>query len=300
MKEIDGFKHHPLCKKMNLTHLCFADDLLVFCRGDWESMIVIIRAFNTFSAASGLKMNKQKSNVYGNGMPREILEKFALVSGLKIAYCGSYQSSRSQKIVICREIGDDQENFLWKGEAMSQSPALVAWDRVCLPKTQGGLGVCDLRRWNIVVVGKYVSWIMNKKDHLWVKWVHSIYIKDVPWHDYKPSQGSSWAWKRICRIKDRLLAGYVNNGWITEDGEYTIAKGYHWLGTAAPAVVWYNCIWNSIHVPKHQFIGWLWIQGRLLTKDRLCSMGISSNTQCELCADAAESHEQLFLGCEYS
>ncbi|XP_074278340.1 putative mitochondrial protein AtMg01250 [Silene latifolia] len=84
MKDIDGFKHHPLCKKMNLTHLCFADDLLVFFRGDWESMVVTIRAFNTFSAASGLRMNKQKSNVYGNGMPREILEQFSLVFGLKI------------------------------------------------------------------------------------------------------------------------------------------------------------------------------------------------------------------------
>ncbi|XP_074292160.1 uncharacterized protein LOC141619018 [Silene latifolia] len=182
---------------------------------------------------------------------------------------------------------------------MSHSPALVAWDKVYLPKTQGGLGVCDLRRWNVAVVGKYVWWIMNKKDHLWVKWVHCVYIKDVAWHDYKPSQGSSWAWKRICRIKDQLLAGYVNNGWLTEDGEYSIPKGYQWLGTATPVVTWYKCISNSINVPKQQFIGWLWIQSRLLTKDRLCSMGIGSDSQCELCDAAVESHDHLFFGCEF-
>ncbi|XP_074305902.1 secreted RxLR effector protein 78-like [Silene latifolia] len=33
LTELDGFKHHPLFMKLNLTHLCFADDLLVFCRG---------------------------------------------------------------------------------------------------------------------------------------------------------------------------------------------------------------------------------------------------------------------------
>ncbi|XP_074282722.1 uncharacterized protein LOC141607263 [Silene latifolia] len=113
-------------------------------------------------------------------------------------------------------------------------------------------------------------------------------------------QGSSWAWKRICRIKDQLLAGYVNNGWLTEDDEYSIAKGYQWLGTATPVVTWYKCIWNSINAPKQQFIGWLWIQGRLLTKDRLCSMGIGSDSQCELCGAAVESHDHLFFGCEFS
>ncbi|XP_074278497.1 uncharacterized protein LOC141602085 [Silene latifolia] len=295
MKDIDGFKHHPLCKRMNLTHLCFADDLLVFCRGDWDSMIVSIRAFNTFLAAFGLKINKQKSNVYGNGMPREILEKFALVSGLKIGtlpfkYLGVRISAKKLSVLDCnilverivdriRALGAKKLsytsrlvmiksvlgalhsywariyiiptcimtklesiciNFLWKGQALSHSPTLVAWDRVCLPKTQGGLGVCDLRRWNVAAVGRGVA-----------------------------GPGNVFAGSRIDSLQ-------------------------------APAVTWYNCIWNSIHVPKQQFIGWLWIQGRLLTKDRLRSIGISSDTQCELCGDAAESHEHLFFGCEYS
>ncbi|XP_074305971.1 uncharacterized protein LOC141641199 [Silene latifolia] len=183
---------------------------------------------------------------------------------------------------------------------MSQSPALVSWDKVCLPKTQGGLGICDLRRWNAAVVGKYVWWLMNKKDHLWVKWVHCVYLKGVSWHDYKPSQGSSWVWKRICRIKERFLAGYVSNGWLSEEGEYNIAKGYQWLGTSTPAVNWYKCIWNNFNIPKQQFIGWLWIQGRLLTKDMLCCMGIGSDMLCELCGDAAKSHEHLFFGYVYS
>ncbi|GMI94912.1 hypothetical protein HRI_003160500 [Hibiscus trionum] len=33
------FQFHPKCKKLNLTHLCFADDLLVFCKGNVDSLV---------------------------------------------------------------------------------------------------------------------------------------------------------------------------------------------------------------------------------------------------------------------
>lgn len=29
-----GFKFHPKCAKLNITHLSFADDLVMFARGD--------------------------------------------------------------------------------------------------------------------------------------------------------------------------------------------------------------------------------------------------------------------------
>lgn len=31
---MEGFKFHALCRRTNLAHLCFADDLLLFCHGD--------------------------------------------------------------------------------------------------------------------------------------------------------------------------------------------------------------------------------------------------------------------------
>lgn len=43
-------------------------------------------------------------------------------------------------------------------------------------------------------------------------------------------------------------------------------------------------IWNRIALPKHRFILWLVVRGRLLTKERLVRMGIScDNNTCVLC-----------------
>lgn len=33
MEQLPDFRFHPMCKKIRLNHLCFADDLMIFCKG---------------------------------------------------------------------------------------------------------------------------------------------------------------------------------------------------------------------------------------------------------------------------
>ncbi|XP_074313971.1 uncharacterized protein LOC141649174 [Silene latifolia] len=78
--EGSSFKYHPLCKPLKLTHLMFADDLLLFCKGEAQSIMIILRTFSTFSKSSGLNMSKGKSNAYFSGVPdalKTISSKFA-------------------------------------------------------------------------------------------------------------------------------------------------------------------------------------------------------------------------------
>ncbi|GJT81332.1 RNA-directed DNA polymerase, eukaryota, reverse transcriptase zinc-binding domain protein [Tanacetum coccineum] len=39
VKESDEFKYYFHCEKISLTHVCFADDLLMFCHGDLNSVM---------------------------------------------------------------------------------------------------------------------------------------------------------------------------------------------------------------------------------------------------------------------
>ncbi|KAJ9535362.1 hypothetical protein OSB04_un001524 [Centaurea solstitialis] len=68
------FRYHPRCEKLGLTHLCFADDLLMFCYGNAQSVMVLKDALLEFSASSGLKPSMGKSTSFlGNvvGVNRE-------------------------------------------------------------------------------------------------------------------------------------------------------------------------------------------------------------------------------------
>ncbi|XP_074282934.1 uncharacterized protein LOC141607482 [Silene latifolia] len=130
--------------------------------------------------------------------------------------------------------------------------------------------------------------------------VHCTYLKSVPWSDYKPSQSSSWAWKRICRVKDILLPGYIQHDWLEKDASYSTSSGYKWLGNEASNVTVYRHIWITDGIPKHQFISWLFVQHRLLTMNRIHRLFQSSETVCVLCGEEDESHDHLFLLCSYS
>lgn len=57
LKFVPDFNFHPKCEKMGLTHLMFADDLLMFSRADEQSMTLLFQAFTTkFSQASGTSL----------------------------------------------------------------------------------------------------------------------------------------------------------------------------------------------------------------------------------------------------
>ncbi|GJZ63170.1 RNA-directed DNA polymerase, eukaryota, reverse transcriptase zinc-binding domain protein [Tanacetum coccineum] len=59
----EDFQYHFGCKRMKMTHVCFADDLLMFCHGDCKSVIVLKDAIDEFGAVSGLLPNYTKSNI---------------------------------------------------------------------------------------------------------------------------------------------------------------------------------------------------------------------------------------------
>lgn len=63
-----GFQFHPKCAKLNIDHLCFVDDSLLFARGDVSSMVALKSCFQTFSQASVILANLGKISVHFGGV----------------------------------------------------------------------------------------------------------------------------------------------------------------------------------------------------------------------------------------
>ena len=84
------FEYHWRCKKTKTTHLCFADDLMIFCGGSIHSAQVIHHALLEFSNMSGLVPNNGKSCIFiaGNNQTY-ILDLFQFPRGtLPVRYLG--------------------------------------------------------------------------------------------------------------------------------------------------------------------------------------------------------------------
>ncbi|XP_074299217.1 uncharacterized protein LOC141630271 [Silene latifolia] len=125
-------------------------------------------------------------------------------------------------------------------------------------------------------------------------------MKGADWSTYQPPLDSNWNWRNICKVKDIMQNGYLNNCWIGDPKGYSIRSGYSWLQGQHPPVQWYQAVWDTWCVPKHSFIGWLIHHGALNTREKLFSIGVAETKQCVICERDVETHAHLFGLCEYS
>ncbi|XP_070025730.1 uncharacterized protein [Nicotiana sylvestris] len=72
ISRLPDFRFHPMCKEIKLTHLIFADDLMIFCKGNTSSVNRVTEALDHFSKVSGLIANMEKSNIFVAGVEDEI------------------------------------------------------------------------------------------------------------------------------------------------------------------------------------------------------------------------------------
>ena len=94
------FSYHPRCQGVKLTHLSFADDILVFTNGTSDSLQGVLQVMETFAGMSGLYINAAKSQMFapGSNLDPLLLEaesKGITVGNLPIRYLGMPLTTKS-------------------------------------------------------------------------------------------------------------------------------------------------------------------------------------------------------------
>ncbi|CAH1443602.1 unnamed protein product [Lactuca virosa] len=133
IRENVGFKYHWRCGTQKITHLCFADDLMLFCPGNIGSIRIIKKVMDEFVGAAGLIPNLSKSHIFfGNvkePLKRRILDVLPFVEGkLPMKYLGipllNDQGSYAEKVQKCREELDkvqiELDNDPYNGDLRSE------------------------------------------------------------------------------------------------------------------------------------------------------------------------------------
>lgn len=81
----ESIRFHPHCKDVSLSHLSFADDIVVFTDGTAESLQGTLQVFERFAAISGLRINIAKSTVFAAGRGKNELQNAAATVGLSVS-----------------------------------------------------------------------------------------------------------------------------------------------------------------------------------------------------------------------
>lgn len=64
-----------------MNHLCFADEILLFCKGNYQSAMLMLRGLQSFTNSSGLTTNAGKFNIFSANMPKQELEDLCEETG---------------------------------------------------------------------------------------------------------------------------------------------------------------------------------------------------------------------------
>ncbi|GJY56009.1 homeodomain-like protein [Tanacetum coccineum] len=160
--------------------------------------------------------------------------------------------------------------------------AKVAWDIICLPKREGGLGIRSLETFNIALMTTHTWNFVTNRDSLWVWWVHMHKLKGRTIWDIPVKADMSWGWRKLLQI-----------------------RAWEALRPRGNEITWYHIVWFSHNIPRHAFNLWLIMRRSLKTQDRLRQWDVGPHVdlntlRCKLCDSQPDSHEHLFFECPYS
>ncbi|GJT97313.1 hypothetical protein Tco_1092831 [Tanacetum coccineum] len=110
VREDNSFTYHRYCDKLDIINLYFTDDLFLFAHGDAASAQVIMGALHEFKLTSGLTPSLPKRTAY---------------------FCNVLNHT---KLSILNILPFEEGHLPVKGKTK------VAWEVVCLPKKEGGIG----------------------------------------------------------------------------------------------------------------------------------------------------------------
>lgn len=176
------FNYHPKCQASGLTHLCFADDLLIFSDGSSKSIQGILTALEEFKQISGLSISPEKSCFFACGFKDVELTSIASISdfpqgSLPIRYLGLPLCTKKLTILGCEPLLQIIRNKVspWAAKYMSFAGRKVLINTVIagitnfwcsafvLPKecTKKIDSMCGAYLWKITLEARYtarVSW----------------------------------------------------------------------------------------------------------------------------------------------
>ncbi|XP_030476269.1 uncharacterized protein LOC115693418 [Syzygium oleosum] len=305
---LPAFKFYWRCKPSRLTHLFFADDVLVFVEANLASATLLKEGLQLFLSWSRLNPNANKSELFFSGGSEEVRTQIRLLFGF------------------------NEGNSYGKARIWVLAGAKVPWNEVCLPKDEGGLGIRRLLDCNRAALLKHIWILFTNKESLWCKWIHSIFLKNKNfWIVPKPTGPlyNFFADRDIYRSgipRNSSVSEFFSSEWPQSSvldtfcswlltvslesgasdcltwhghpsGEFSSSKAWEFIRIKGQKVNWSSFIWDPSIAPRYGFLLWLTTLNRLPTQVFLLRHNRIAEGACAFCRRRSDSIDHLFFGC---
>nr|GEW05829.1 reverse transcriptase domain, reverse transcriptase zinc-binding domain protein [Tanacetum cinerariifolium] len=321
--------------KVTVSHLQYADDTIFFGKWNKENAKSLMCILKCFEEVSCLRMNYNKSKLYGIGVNEREMAEMARWMGCGIgefpfAYLGLPIGGNMRRIKAWDSVEEKFKNRLadWKAKMISFGGRLtlvkskklllgrvgeckklswVKWDSVINSFGEGGFNIGSLRAKNLALLGKWLWRFKREGRSLWVRVIKSI-------HGSSGSLGDGGMWvgigtrKVMCGIKGcgKVMSG-VGNGigletlkrWMLgEDGEFTVKELSILIEHKVLSVEsgMHETLWNKLAPKKVNIFVWKALRGRLPVRVELDRREIDLDTVlCPCCNNIMETCPRILV-----
>ncbi|KAG7564109.1 Ribonuclease H domain [Arabidopsis suecica] len=243
------------CGGPKLSHICFADDLILFAEASVAQIRIIRRVLERFCIALGQKVSLEKSKIFfSENVHRDLIKLISDESGIQATReLGKYLGMPIlQKRINKDTYGEVLEKMStrlsgWKGRFLSMSGRVTLTKAVLssipvhsmstimlpAPKREGGLGIRSAKNMNKALLAK-IGWrLLHETGSLWAKILRTKYKvgdpHDKTWAVVKSNWSSTWRSVTL-GMREVIFPGL---GWVAGDRNTIHFWTDKWL-TATP------------------------------------------------------------------
>ncbi|KAF7825051.1 ribonuclease H [Senna tora] len=226
-----------------LNHLMYADDLLIFFKANQETCANVDLLLRTDSLGKYLgafidgpnpdrqnaeliidhlqqKLSGWKASMLSQAARLTLIQ--AVLSAIPL-YTLHFTSLTDKYAKKCNSL---MKNFFWgNGDAGKKIP-LIAWNKICRPKAEGGLGLRSIQGLNHAILGKQLCRIMTSNHGLMGTIMGAKYVDPYPNGNLTCRPYDSPLWKKLFKYK-HLVTDHLK--WRVGDGSSIHLYDRYWV-----------------------------------------------------------------------